>query len=174
MRVEAVMVVWFCLRRFGRLDAIVGDSHLFCYTLCNYYAQICAIYIFFVIKITRRNVSSLAFAQLRWPKFRLRSKIGTQFRRKFTSFGTVCCVILLVFVTRGSTILASLCNFPAQELRTCVTNFLESTTMNHLPSLVSKAKRHHRDDGSIANEQQQQEEAAACQRAAGGQPLSKG
>jgi len=62
MRVEAVMVVWFCLRRFGRLGANVGDSHLFCYTLRNYYAQICAIYIFFVIKITRRNVSSLAFA----------------------------------------------------------------------------------------------------------------
>jgi len=41
-----------------------------------------------------------------------------------------------------------------------------------LPSVVSKAKCHHRDHGSIANEQQQQEEAAACQRVAGGQPLS--
>ena len=62
MRVEAVMVVWVCLRRFGRLDAIVGDSHLFCYTLRNYKTRVCARYIFFVKKITRRNVSSLAFA----------------------------------------------------------------------------------------------------------------
>ena len=44
----------------------------------------------------------------------------------------------------------------------------------HWPSVVSKAKRHRRDHGSIANEQQQQEEAVAHQRAAGGQPLSKG
>lgn len=38
MRVEAVMVVWFCLRSssFERLGANVGDSHLFCYTLRNY------------------------------------------------------------------------------------------------------------------------------------------
>ena len=42
MRVEAVMVVWFSLRRFGRLDAIVGDSHLFCYTLRNYKTRVCA------------------------------------------------------------------------------------------------------------------------------------
>ena len=75
MRVEAVMVVWVCLRRFGRLDAIVGDSHLFCYTLCNYCAQICANYIFFVIKITRRNVSaSFCLAEM--------AKISTTFQNR--------------------------------------------------------------------------------------------